>query len=75
MSQSAPFAGRPNNHTSDVEYGLRNMAFRLIASPDVASRISGKDVRAVVYGNFCDVVTWEELLAAEQGSTPSPART
>jgi hypothetical protein len=51
------------------------MAFRLIASPDVASRISGKDVRAVVYGNFCDVVTWEELLAAEQGSTPSPART
>jgi hypothetical protein len=49
------------------------MAFRLIASPDVASRISGKDVRSVVYGNFCDVVTWEELLAVSE-SKPQDER-
>jgi hypothetical protein len=37
------------------------MAFRLIVSNDLAKRIGGKDVRSVVYGNFCDVVTWDEL--------------
>ncbi len=58
MTQNAPFAGCHNHNTEATVAGLRNMAERLAKG----LWLSPSDVQRVVYGNCCDVVTYEEVV-------------
>jgi hypothetical protein len=61
MTQTAPFVGRSNHHTDATVAGLRNMAELLAKSAAAFVWMPPSKIQLVVYGNFCDVVTWDEV--------------
>jgi hypothetical protein len=61
MTNTAPYAGRPNPNTEETVNGLRDLAKRLSKSLQVSRPPA--DVQRLVYGNFCDAATWDEVSA------------
>jgi hypothetical protein len=59
-----PFPPVKHKHSPEYQESLRLLAERTIKDPSREGLEPWKDVRRIVYGNYCDAISWAEVCLA-----------